>query len=83
MELIASVDRWDLSQAYNIKSEDDDYCFIKIYPSSADRFGMYAIISAKGPVFSQGVKITLSVIASIIVLIFTAAFIKVIISRIK
>lgn len=83
MELITTVDNWDLKQTYNIISEDDDYCFIKMYPSSPGRFDTYAIISAKGAVFSTGVKITFAILASIIILIFTAAFIKVLLSRIK
>jgi hypothetical protein len=83
MELTVSVDRRDLSQTYNIMSKDDDYCFIRIYPSTSSRFDIFAIISAKGAIFSKGVKITLALFVSIIVLIFTAAFIKVLLSRLK
>jgi len=83
MNLTASVDSRDLSQAYNIISEYDDYCFIKIYPSSSSRFDIFAVISAKGAIYSKGVKITLALFAAIIMLIFIAAFIKVLLSRLK
>lgn len=83
MELISSIDNQELYNTWNIISPDEDICFIKIYPSSPSRYGIYAIISAQGAIISKGVKITLAVIASIFILIFIAAFIKVLISRLK
>jgi hypothetical protein len=83
MGLIAAVDKQELYNTWNIISPDEDICFAKIYPSSSSRFGIFAIISAEGAIISKGVKITLAVIASIFILIFIAAFIKVLISRIK
>lgn len=83
MGLIAAVDKQELYNTWNIISPDEDICFVKIYPSSSSRFGIFAIISAEGAIISKGVKITLAVIASLFILIFIAAFIKVLISRIK
>lgn len=83
MHIIASIDSQDLYNTWNIISNEDDICFVRIYPASSSRFGIFAIVSAKGAIISQGVKITLAVIASIFILIFIAAFIKVLISRLK
>lgn len=83
MHLLTLVDSQNLYNTWNIISKEDDICFVKIYPSSSSRFGIFAIVSAKGAIISQGIKISLAIIASIFILIFIVAFIKVIISRLK
>jgi hypothetical protein len=47
MSLIESRDERKKSSLLDFSS-DDDYCYVKIYPSSSKRFGMYAIVSASG-----------------------------------
>ena len=83
MRLLALIDSQNLYNTWSMISKEDDICFVRIYPSSSSRFGIFAIISAKGAIISQGVKISLAVIASVFILIFIAAFIKVLISRLK
>lgn len=48
MFMIFSIDSPEKEQIIDIESEKDDHCFVKIYPASHKRFGMYALISAKG-----------------------------------
>jgi hypothetical protein len=46
--LIESRDIHEREQQFDVKSSADDYCFIKLYPDTNDRFGMYAVVSAAG-----------------------------------
>lgn len=46
--LIESRDILEREQIFSVTSGADDYCFIKLYPYTNDRFGMYAVVSASG-----------------------------------
>jgi hypothetical protein len=46
--LIESRDILEREQKFSVTSDADDYCFIKLYPYTNDRFGMYAVVSASG-----------------------------------
>jgi hypothetical protein len=46
--LIESRDILEQEQKFNVTSGADDYCFVKLYPYTNDRFGMYSIVSASG-----------------------------------
>ena len=46
--LIESRDLHQREQTFTIRSSGKDYCYIKLYPSTAVRFGMYAVVSAVG-----------------------------------
>jgi hypothetical protein len=46
--LIESRDIMEREQIFAVTSAGDDYCFIKLYPYTNDRFGMYAVVSAAG-----------------------------------
>ena len=48
LSLIESRDILEREQKFNVRSGADDYCFVKLYPYSNDRFGMYAVVSASG-----------------------------------
>ena len=49
MGLISSVDTADTYQTFDIRSEKEDTCYIKLFPSSDKRFGIFALHSASGP----------------------------------
>ncbi len=46
--LIESRDLPQREQMFTVKSAGDDYCYIRLYPYSNDRFGMYGVVSASG-----------------------------------
>jgi hypothetical protein len=46
--LIESRDIPDRDQTFTVRADRDDRCYIKIYPSTNDRFGMYTVVSASG-----------------------------------
>jgi len=84
MSLIASVERYELSQSYKISSPGDDVCFVRIYPAGSRRFSMYSIASAaNGTVIPKPVKTAGKILACIIGVLFLAAFLQVLISRLK
>ena len=83
MKLIASVERYELSQTYTISSLKDDYCFVSIYPAGRSRFSMYTIVSANGTMIPKPVKTAIKVLLYMLGIIFAAALIKVAISRLR
>ncbi len=46
--LIESRDIFEREQRFTVNSRDGGHCLIRLYPSTTDRFGMYAILSASG-----------------------------------
>ncbi|MCP4133924.1 MAG: hypothetical protein GY754_23340 [bacterium] len=72
MSLLLSVDSFEKNQEFEIESEKNDICFIKIFPSSPGRFSTHAIISAGGskifPYFDK-IVIALSIIFGLILII--------------
>jgi hypothetical protein len=46
--LIESRDILDRDQTFIVDSSGKDYCYIKLYPSATDRFGIYSVVSASG-----------------------------------
>ncbi len=48
LSLIESRDLLQREQIFTVKSAGDDYCYIRLYPYSNDRFGMYGVVSASG-----------------------------------
>ena len=48
LSLIESRDLSDRDQTFVVDSAGNDYCYIRLYPSSGGRFGMYAAVSASG-----------------------------------
>jgi hypothetical protein len=46
--LIESRDILEREQKFKVISGGNDYCFVKLYPYSNDRFGMYSVVSASG-----------------------------------
>lgn len=83
MSLIASVEKYELAQTYTISALKDDYCFVSIYPAGKEKSGMYAIVSANGTMIPKPVKTAVKVLLYTLGLIFAAAFIKVVISRLR
>jgi hypothetical protein len=55
--LIESHDLFKKDQAFFITSKSKDYCYVRLYPSTRARYGMFAIVSASGmrifPYFHQ------------------------------
>lgn len=81
--LLISKEIYKQEQDYTIKSTKDDYCFIKVYPGNSERWSMYAIVSAQGAVIPPyAVKIA-KWIGLFFLVLFIAAFLKVLISRLK
>ncbi len=48
MSLIKSADLFEREQRFDIESKKETICFVKIYPSTEKRCGMFAIVSARG-----------------------------------
>lgn len=48
LSLIESRDLLERDQTFIVDSNGRDYCYIRLYPSTNDRFGMYAVVSASG-----------------------------------
>ena len=48
LSLIESRDLLERDQTYIVDSSGEDHCYIRLYPSTNDRFGMYAVVSASG-----------------------------------
>ncbi len=48
LSLIESRDLPDREQEFTVKSKVRDSCYIRLYPSTEGRFGMYAVVSAAG-----------------------------------
>jgi len=80
--LIALKDSHEISQYYNILSLKEDYCFVKIYPSSGERYNIHAIVSAYGTLIPPSVTLAVKIIIGVLGSIFIFAFIRVVISRI-
>ncbi len=53
MDLIESRDSSSYEQTYEIKSEKDSYCYVKVYPSTAERNSLYSLVTASGWKFSH------------------------------
>ena len=53
MDLIESRDSSSYEQTYEIKSEKDNYCYVKVYPSTAERNSLYSLVMASGWKFSH------------------------------
>ncbi len=49
MSLIVSRDSFDRSGSFDIVYGDSGYCFVRVYPSTRQRFRMFALVSAHGP----------------------------------
>lgn len=65
--LIESRDLFKRDQIFSIRSPSKGYCYIKLYPSAAARYGMYAVVSAAGmrifPYFYQFIGAMIGVLA--------------------
>jgi hypothetical protein len=48
LSLIESRDLLDRDQSFVVDSSGNDYCYIRLYPATGERFGMYAVVSASG-----------------------------------
>ncbi|HPN11106.1 MAG TPA: hypothetical protein PLA65_03540 [Spirochaetota bacterium] len=48
LSLIESRDIFDRDQTFVVDSGREDHCYIRLYPSTNDRFGIYAVVSASG-----------------------------------
>jgi len=48
LSLIESRDLPQREQVFTVRSAGDDHCYIRLYPYSNDRFGMYGVVSASG-----------------------------------
>ncbi len=81
LSLVASVEKYELSQTWTISSATTDYCYITIYPGSHGRYGMHSIVSASGTLVPKPVKTAAKVFLYTLGFIFAAAFIKVAASR--
>ncbi len=79
--LIISKDFQDTAQSHNMISLNEDYCFVKIYPSSKERFKMHSIVSAYGAVIPPQAAMAVKIILAVLGAVFLAAFLKVAISR--
>jgi hypothetical protein len=73
MDIIESRDSTSFEQAYEIKSDKDSYCFVKIYPSTADRNSIYSLVMAAGWKFFPHYK-KVFWIAGIIIALFLISF---------
>lgn len=83
LSLIIAKDFQETSQSYNMISLTEDYCFVKIYPSSRERFKMHSIVSAYGAVIPPEVTFAVKIILAVLGAVFLAAFLKVVISRLR
>jgi hypothetical protein len=52
MNLIESRDNSSYEQSYEIKTDKDSYCYVKIYPAAPERNSMYSLVMASGWKFS-------------------------------
>jgi hypothetical protein len=48
MDLIESRDSSSFEQSFEIKSEKDSYCYVKIYPATEERNSIYSLVMASG-----------------------------------
>jgi len=48
MSILHSRDVADTSGRFDVVMEEDDYCFVRIYPSTTARYGAYSLVSASG-----------------------------------
>ncbi len=48
LSLIESRDLLQREQMFTVKSPAADYCYIRLYPCTNDRYGMYGVVSASG-----------------------------------
>ncbi|PKL35255.1 MAG: hypothetical protein CVV44_20810 [Spirochaetae bacterium HGW-Spirochaetae-1] len=48
LSIIESRDSFDTDQSFDIKGGDNTFCFIRVFPSTTARHGMFGIISAEG-----------------------------------
>jgi hypothetical protein len=68
LSLIESRDLFMRDQVIPVKSKSKDYCFIKVYPSTTARFGMYSLVSASGVrVFPYFYHILAALMAAIVI----------------
>ena len=81
--LMTSREIYAKEQSYTLKSSKNDYCFIEVYPGGTERWKIFAIVSARGAEISPKIfKIGKYILYGIGIL-FLAAFIKVLFSRLK
>ena len=81
--LMISREIYTKEQSYTLKSSKNDYCFIEVYPGGTERWKIFAIVSARGAEISPQIfKIGKYILYGIGIL-FLAAFIKVLFSRLK
>ena len=81
--LMTSREIYAKEQSYTLKSSKNDYCFIEVYPGGTERWKIFAIVSARGAEISPQIfKIGKYILYGIGIL-FLAAFIKVLFSRLK
>lgn len=82
-KLIVSREIYEKNQNYTLKSFKNDFCFIEVYPGGKERWKMFAIVSARGAEISPKIVQTGKYILYGIGILFLAAFIKVLVSRLK
>jgi hypothetical protein len=65
--LIESRDLFKRNQIFSIRSPAKGYCYIRLYPSTTSRYGMYAVVSAAGmrifPYFYQFIGAVIGMLA--------------------
>ncbi|HRX46299.1 MAG TPA: hypothetical protein P5120_02170 [Spirochaetota bacterium] len=81
--LMISREIYTKEQSYTLKSSKNDYCFIEVYPGGTERWKIFAIVSARGAEISPKIFKIGKYILYGIGMLFLAAFIKVLFSRLK
>ena len=81
--LMTSREIYAKEQSYTLKSSKNDYCFIEVYPGGTERWKIFAIVSARGAEISPKIFKIGKYILYGIGMLFFAAFIKVLFSRLK
>ncbi len=81
-KLMAYVDSVQKTQRFNINSRGQDFCFIKIYPSSPKKEGLFAIVSAYGGLLSFGAWGVFKILIAALVLLVSISLLAYIVIRI-
>jgi len=71
MTLIQSVDSFDKELEFDLKSSEKKICYVKVYPSSNKRYGIFSIVSARGirflPLYKRaGILIMIIILISLV-----------------
>jgi hypothetical protein len=75
MSLIESRDLMAQDQIFSIKSKSKTHCYIKLYPSTPARFGMYAVVSAAGTrIFPYYLQVLAAILIALVLAIAGATY---------